>query len=69
MFAMGSNPDRTRQALTPAQANHRGMLNRELRAAFIAGAEERSIRDKGRGLSKSELRSILARYSGDLPER
>jgi len=45
------------------------MLNRELRAAFIAGAEERSIRDKGRGLSKSELRSILKRYPGDLPER
>jgi hypothetical protein len=45
------------------------MLNRELRAAFIAGAEDRSIRDTGRGLSKSQLRSIFARYPGELPQR
>jgi len=65
---MASNPDRTRQALTPAQANHRGMLNRELRAAFIVGAEERSIPEKGRGLTKDELFVVLERYPGDLPE-
>ena len=52
----------------PAQALHRKMLNRELRAEFIAGAEEQSNREKGRSLSKAEFQNVLARYPGDLPQ-
>jgi hypothetical protein len=37
-------------------ARRRSALNRRLRIAFIAGAEE-------------ELRRVLRRYPGDLPER
>jgi hypothetical protein len=44
-------------------------LNRRLRFAFIAGAEERSQRELGRGLSEEELERVLRRYPGDLPER
>ncbi len=66
---MASSPDRTRQALTSDQADHRRTLNRGLRAAFLAGAEEHSIREQGRGLTEAELRAVLRRYPGDLPER
>jgi hypothetical protein len=45
----------------------RQALNRRLRAAFLAGAEERSLRVHGRGLTDAELGSILAEYPGDLP--
>ena len=69
MRAMASNLDRTRAPLTPAQADHRRALNRELRAAFLAGAEERSFREQGRGLTEAELLAVLRRYPGDLPER
>ena len=44
-------------------------LNRRLRVAFIAGAEERSRRELGRGLSEEELERVLRRYPGDLPRR
>jgi hypothetical protein len=50
-------------------ASRRGALNRRLRIAFIAGAEERSQRELGRPLNADELRRVLARYPGDLPER
>src|SRR5664280_1935889 len=39
------------------------------RIAFIAGAEERSQRELGRPLTADELRRVLDRYPGDLPER
>jgi hypothetical protein len=44
-------------------------LNRRLRVAFIAGAEERSRREAGRGLTEQELERVLRRYPGDLPQR
>ena len=44
-------------------------LNRRLRLAFIQGAEERSRLEQGRGLTADELRRVLRRYPGDLPER
>ena len=50
-------------------ASRRLELNRKLRRAFIEGAEERSRRELGRGLAAEELRRILRRYPGDLPER
>lgn len=40
----------------------RADLNRRLRAAFLAGAEERSRADHGRGLTEDELRRILRHY-------
>jgi hypothetical protein len=43
-------------------------LNQRLRLAYIAAAEERSRRDAGRPLTNNELRQVLARYAGDLPE-
>jgi hypothetical protein len=47
----------------------RQALNRRLRIAFIAGAEEDSRSRLGRGLSEEDLRRVLRRYPGDLPER
>jgi hypothetical protein len=69
MRQMASNPDRTLPPLTPAQADHRRTLNRELRAAFLAGAEERSLREQGRGLTEDELQAVLRRYPGDVTGR
>ena len=51
------------------RAPRRTELNRKLRRAFVEGAEERSQRELGRGLTTEELRRILRRYPGDLPER
>ena len=51
------------------RASRRSALNRRLRIAFIAGAEEDSCSRLGRGLSEEELRRVLRRYPGDLPER
>jgi hypothetical protein len=48
---------------------HRQLLNRRLRATFIEGAEQRSREAHGRGLSDEELRKVVRRYPGDLPER
>lgn len=56
---------RDAQATTPRKAE----LNRRLRLAFIQGAEERSWREHGRGLTAEELRRVLRRYPGDLPVR
>ena len=44
-------------------------LNRRLRQAFLEGAEERSMRVLGRGLTADELRRVLRRYPGDIAER
>jgi hypothetical protein len=44
-------------------------LNRRLRVAFIAGMEERWLADHGRPMTAEELRRVLRRYPGDLPER
>jgi hypothetical protein len=46
---------------------HREELNEILRAAFLAGAEERSLKAKGRGLTEDELAAVIERYPGDLP--
>ena len=48
-------------------AAHRHELNRKLRAAFMAGAEQQSLRGNGRGLTDEELRRVIRRYPGDLP--
>jgi hypothetical protein len=50
-------------------ATRRAELNRRLRIEFVEGAEERSRRELGRGLTTDELRRVLRRYPGDLPER
>jgi hypothetical protein len=47
----------------------RANLNRRLRLAFMKGAEEHSRREAGRGLSEAEVKRVLRRYPGDLPER
>jgi len=46
----------------------RAELNRRLRLAFIAGAEERSRRTVGRSLTDAELRRIIQRYPGDVAD-
>jgi hypothetical protein len=46
---------------------HRIELNQKLRAAFMAGTEERSLRQRGRGLTADELRTVMTEYPGDLP--
>ncbi len=53
----------------PGAATRRSELNRRLRLAFISGAEERSRREVGRGLSAVELERVLHRYPGDLPKQ
>jgi hypothetical protein len=56
----------------PHQPSERTLRRRKLnekRRAFIQGAEEASQRERGRPLTDDELRRILARYPGDLPER
>jgi len=59
--------ERSREPIeSPAR---RQALNRRLRIAFIAGAEEDSRSRLGRGLSEEELRRVLRRYPGDLPEQ
>lgn len=42
---------------------------REMRQAFIEGAEEDTRRHLGRGLTDEELRRMLRRYPGDIGER
>ena len=46
----------------------RAELNRRLRLAFVAGADEQSRRAIGRGLTDAELRRVLRRYPGDVTE-
>ena len=50
-------------------ASRRSALNRRLRVAFIAGAEERSRDTAGRGLTDEELERIIERYPGDVKDR
>jgi hypothetical protein len=50
-------------------ARQRSALNRRRRIAFIAGAEEQSQREAGRGLTEQELERVLRRYPGDLSKR
>jgi hypothetical protein len=50
-------------------ASRRSALNRRLRIAFIAGAEERSRETTGRGLTEEELERIIERYPGDVKDR
>lgn len=52
-----------------ATTQRKAELNRRIRLAFIQGAEERSRLEHGRGLTGEELRRVLRRYPGDLPER
>ena len=66
----GENGDVNQQPRQPTEsASRRSALNRRLLIAFIAGAEEDSRSRLGRGLSEEELRRVLRRYPGDLPER
>jgi hypothetical protein len=67
MGGMPANHEPRTGATWPTQ--RRTELNRRLRLAFLRGAEERSVREEGRGLTADELRCVLARYPGDLPER
>ena len=50
-------------------AARRRELNQRLRLAFVAGAEERSRQTAGRGLTDDELRRVMRRYPGDLPDQ
>jgi hypothetical protein len=66
----GENVRVNHQPRQPTSNSHRlGELNRRLRVAFIAGAEERSRETMGRGLTDEELERVLRRYPGDLPKR
>jgi hypothetical protein len=56
-------------ALGSQVAEHRKLLHRRLRAALIEGAEQRSGEAHRRGLTDEELRKVVRRYPGDLPER
>jgi len=62
--------ERPTQPMTHADAGlYWRALNQRLRLAYIARAEERCRREVGRPLTNKELRWVLARYPGDLPER
>jgi hypothetical protein len=66
----GENDDVNQEPRQPTDsASRRSALNRRLRIAFIAGAEERSRETMGRGLSEEELGRVIERYPGDVPER
>lgn len=57
----------TRESIN--RAARRSELNRRLRQAFLEGAEERSMRVLGRGLTDDELRRVLRWYPGDIGQR
>jgi hypothetical protein len=81
----GSAEERTRATVSRATDENAGVnqkpsqpsdssdrfreLNRRLWVASIAGAEEQSQREAGRGLTEQELERVLRRYPGDLPKR
>ena len=66
----GENAGVNQQSHRPTNSSDRFReLNRRLRIAFIAGAEEQSQREVGRGLTEQELERVLRRYPGDLPKR
>jgi hypothetical protein len=58
-----------RSRATRLAEERRHDLNRRLRAESLEGAEERSRKAHGRGLTDEELRRIIHRYPGDLPEQ
>ncbi len=58
-----------RSRATRLAEERRHELNRRLRAEFVEGAEERSRKAHGRGLTDEELRRVIRRYPGDPPER
>jgi hypothetical protein len=62
-MSMAEKPFRTRTFV-----ERRKDLNERLRAAFVEGAEERSRAALSRGLTDEELRRVIRRYPGDLPE-
>ncbi len=67
---MDRTPDTSRD--TPPLRDpdlYRQVVNRRLRLAFIAAAEECSRREAGRPLTTEELHHLVARYQGDLTER
>ena len=49
--------------------DRRARLNRRLRQAFVAGAEQDSRRRLGRGLTAEEMERVLRHYPGDVAER
>ena len=57
------------RAESKALPERRANLNRRLRLAFIAGAEERSQETSGRGLTDEELGRVIERYPGDVKDR
>jgi hypothetical protein len=63
---MAANEHSNHEPRPTGRSRNRQQLNRRLRAAFIAGAEDRSRQDQGRGLTETELRGILEQYPGDL---
>ena len=70
MSAARSDPWWSLPPETPAAVDlpeHRRQLNRKLRAAFLAGAEEQPLADHGRGLTEDKLRLVMTEYVGDLP--
>ncbi|HEY8871127.1 MAG TPA: hypothetical protein VIM30_17290 [Candidatus Limnocylindrales bacterium] len=58
-----------RQEESKRLAERRRALNRRLRAAFFAGAEEHVQRTTGHALTDEELRWVIRRYPGDVGER
>ena len=60
ILAMATNEE-SRELAPAAEVDRRRDLNRELRAAFLAGAEERSRREQCRGLTEGELQAVLRR--------
>ena len=57
-----------RSRATRLAEERRHGLNRRRRAEFLEGAEERSRKAQGRGLTDEELSRIIRRHPGDLPE-
>jgi hypothetical protein len=63
----GGSPN-DRSSWTPERwAEHRRALNRELRAASLAGVEQKWWQAFGRGLTEAELQRVTEEYPGDLP--
>jgi hypothetical protein len=59
------------RAARPCQAAYRAQdgpqsINTRLRAAWVEGAEEDSLRRLGRGLTPEELEGVMRRYPGDV---
>jgi hypothetical protein len=46
--------------------DRRKQLNMGLRAAFVAGAKQKSRRTLGRRVTRDELERVMRRYPGDM---